>query len=153
MPASSVLTQSTWVEKKREERKKEFAPPCAYQSDRAGKTPVPQHRQPVISEDSIAAGLAFIKHQQSFNSNVQHEVVDLEEDLSPPGESLDMNSRWHPQMSTCKKAAVPPPTSMDYYATSSYKNSSFGNKRSDLSESFRMGLQNSSTENKAANPP
>jgi len=129
-----VLTQSSWVEKKREERISEFAPPSAYSNDNSKKSAAPVQRGPVISEDSITAGLAFMKQQKLSSPPIISEETAAEEDLLPPGENEDAFSRWMP-----RKTEIPPPSSMDYYSSSTKKHSSY--KQPNLRESFSIGIQ------------
>lgn len=106
VPKKPVLSQSTWVEKKREERMPEFAPPSYL---RGKSTPTERERpdvhNPVISEDSIAAGLAFMKQQQQ-PVDQELETDSGDENLLPPGESADAAeySKMQP-----RRAEIPPP--------------------------------------------
>ena len=129
------MTQSTWVEKKREERLSEFAPPSTYFKDNSRKSTQPMDHKPVISEDSIAAGLAFMKQQKLPSSPIiPKETYVEEEDLLPPGENAEAFTKWTP-----RKAEIPPPASMDYYNSSMKRHSS--SRQSNLAESFSIGIQ------------
>lgn len=142
-----MVVPNAWVDKKREERPKEFAPPSAYDSSRPKKPenrkqqrePAPLPQTPVLTEESITAGLAFFKQMNSGPSARAPDPPEEEDDddaLYPPG----MEDTRPPHRSG---AAIPPPTSMDYF-----NSGGSGNKRSsapprtDLAESFRQGLQN-----------
>jgi len=130
-----VMTQSSWVEKNREERVSDFAPPSSYYKDNSKKSAAPVKHEPVISEDSIMAGLAFMKTQTLPSpSAVAEETYVEEEDLLPPGENADTFPRWTP-----RKTEIPPPTSMDYYSSSIKRHSS--SRQTNLAESFSMGIQ------------
>ena len=142
-----MVVPNAWVDKKREERPKEFAPPSAYDSSRTKKPenrkqqrePVPQ--TPDLTEESITAGLAFFKQMNSGHPARAPDPPEEEDDddLYPPG----MEDTRPPHRSG---AAIPPPTSMDYF-----NSGGIGNRRgtapprADLAESFRQGLQNRRT--------
>lgn len=150
------MTQHTWVEKRREERIQEFAPPSFY-VDTKGSEPRPKklakhqevNPQPVISEDSIASGLAFFKQMPNSSSgpNVeQHcEEEENDDDLMPPGEvgapePPPTTSRWRPMSN--RGVEIAPPPSMDYYNhISSHKPRQRTNQRVDVSESFTVGIR------------
>lgn len=153
----------------------EFAPPSAYavasasRSSRPGrqypppppqqppparqKAPSPEPSESALTEESIAAGLAFFKNfpvnpreskvETKFESFVAEEPEEEEEnddDLLPPGESPECSGYRPPQRSG---AAIPPPTSMDYYSNAkSGPRPNRGGGRIDLTESFRQGLAN-----------
>lgn len=160
-----VMTQHSWVEKKREERKQEFAPPSAFtESDTSRPRKFAKHQDPIIktetfiSEDSIISGLAFMKQMQFPRSDVQpsppnkydgrHDVAEEEEenddDLMPPGETdepqtHETKSRWRSQPS--RGAEFPPPSSMDYYNnSSSTARRGVSSHRTDVSQSFNVGI-------------
>ena len=84
----------------------EFAPPSYL---RGKSTPTERERpdvhNPVISEDSIAAGLAFMKQQQQ-PVDQELETDSGDENLLPPGESADAAeySKMQP-----RRAEIPPP--------------------------------------------
>jgi hypothetical protein len=158
------MTQSSWVEKKREERKEEFAPPSAFteSTDTSRPRKFAKHQdpiiktEPVISEDSIISGLAFMKQMQfPSRSGVQpsppdrydgKDVVAEEEenddDLMPPGETdephvAEPSSRWRSVPS--RGAEIAPPSSMDYYNNSSARRG-VSSHRTDVSQSFSVGI-------------
>lgn len=165
------MNQSTWVDKKRDERVNEFAPPSIYnvggssrqQPNKAvarTRNPIPQaptveeSPQPIITEESIIAGLAFMKQMsghsaapQLVNVVTEPELEEDEddEDLLPPGETCSSSSQQHRWSSSkpTKGAAIPPPTSMDYYHNTSTRSrgSDPAHRRKDMSESFKMGIQ------------
>lgn len=158
------MTQTTWVEKKREERKQEFAPPTIYKESDASR-PIRKfaqrqqepviHPGPVISEDSIAAGLAFMKQMTTAHTAPlpeprkipKEEIEENDDGLMPPGESdvpqtVDVSSRWRSVPS--RGVEVAPPTNMDYYANSSSsktRHRGVSNQRTDVSESFSVGIK------------
>ncbi|XP_046654324.1 coiled-coil domain-containing protein 174-like isoform X1 [Daphnia pulicaria] len=164
VPKKPVMTQSSWVEKKREERKEEFAPPSAFteSTDTSRPRKFAKHQdpiiktEPVISEDSIISGLAFMKQMQfPSRSGVQpsppdrydgKDVVAEEEenddDLMPPGETdephvAEPSSRWRSVPS--RGAEIAPPSSMDYYNNSSARRG-VSSHRTDVSQSFSVGI-------------
>ena len=168
------LLQSHWVEKKREERPMEFAPPPAYSNasaapvrhatarhqyppppSQAPKEPSPEPR-PILDDESITAGLAFMKNMFPVSSGIPaatpparpdnvassqsrlEEEEDDDDDLLPPGESPESSSYRPTHRSG---AAIPPPTSMDYYNNTN-AGRRVASKRIDVAESFRQGLEN-----------
>ena len=157
---SLVMTQHSWVEKKREERKQEFAPPSAFtESDTSRPRKFAKHQdqiikaEPVISEDSIISGLAFMKQMQFPKSGVQpspsnkYDEKDVAEeenddDLMPPGETEpqtpEPSSRWRSVPS--RGAEIAPPSSMDYYNSSSTARRGVSSHRTDVSQSFSVGI-------------
>jgi len=161
------MNQSTWVDKKRDERVNEFAPPSIYNAGGSSRPPnkaaartrnplpaahtVEEPPQPTITEESIIAGLALMKQMHNFGGHSPQPVDEPEpeeeddEDLLPPGETVESSSqhRW-PSSKPTKGAAIPPPTSMDYYHNTSSTQSRGSNstrRRNDMSESFKMGIQ------------
>lgn len=154
-----VVTQHGWIEKKREERKQEFAPPSA-SVDTSRPRKFAKHQEPatkidpVISEDSIISGLAFMKNMQFPYPGTQpapsykcEEDIDEENDdnLMPPGETdepelSEPSSRWRPVPS--RGAEFAPPPSMDYYTHSSSATArrAVASQRTNVSESFSMGI-------------
>lgn len=163
------MTQSTWVEGKREERRPEFAPPAAYNEDNSSTRPRKQakHHQepkivepePVLTEDSIISGLAFLKQMQYPYTGVppaarasetlqkyEEEIEENDDGLRPPGET-DMSqppdtgtSRW--RSVPTRGAEIAPPSCMEYYNNSSSKTHqrSGSNQRTDMSQSFSVGI-------------
>ena len=99
-----VMTQHSWVEKKREERKQEFAPPSAFTgSDTSRPRKFAKHQDPiiktetVISEDSIISGLAFMKQMQFPRSDVQPSPpnkYDGKHDVAEEEENDNSIGRW-----------------------------------------------------------
>ena len=179
-PIFIVMTQDTWVDKKREERKQEFAPPAAYKES---ETPRPRkfakHQElipdadPVISEDSIIAGLAFLKQMQFPSPGAQPAlsrkyeentavVEENDDDLMPPGETdesqpgeITTSSRWR-SMPSRRGAEIAPPPSMDYYNNSSSSNTRRGvysSQRTDMSQSFSVGMSQRKNVASGSHPP
>lgn len=119
------------MEKKREERVTEFAP--VYEKP-ARPAPVYSNtakEERSLTEDSIAAGLAFFK-QKTYEKRETVESDD--EELLPPGEGA------FDRPTSSRGAAIPPPTSMDYYAQT--KRTVMSGKKVDVRESFSVGLKN-----------
>ena len=160
---TAVMTQHSWVEKKREERKQEFAPPPAYMGSDTSKPkrfantqPEPVVRpSPMISEDSIVSGLAFMKQMStagcggsptSFTAQHEEAIEENDDGLFPPGESdmpqsQEMSSRWRSVPS--RGVEVAPPTFMYYYNSPSSKARHRGvsSQRPDMSDSFSVGIK------------
>lgn len=156
-----VMSQHSWVEKKREERKQEFAPPSAFtENEMSRPRKFAKHQEsatktdPVITEDSIIAGLAYIRKMQfpfpgpqPSSSNKCEEDIDEENDdnLMPPGETdepqlSEPSSRWRSVPS--RGAEIAPPPSMDYYSNSSSTTArrSMPSQQTNVSESFSAGI-------------
>ncbi|KZS11786.1 Coiled-coil domain-containing protein 174 [Daphnia magna] len=161
IPKKPVMSQHSWVEKKREERKQEFAPPSAFTENEMSKPrKFAKHQEsatktdPVITEDSIIAGLAYIRKMQfpfpgpqPSSSNKCEEDIDEENDdnLMPPGETdepqlSEPSSRWRSVPS--RGAEIAPPPSMDYYSNSSSTTArrSMPSQQTNVSESFSAGI-------------
>lgn len=143
------MTQEAWVEKRREERVGDFAPPPVYGATNSKPAKTVQSKESKeecpITEDSIAAGLAFFKQKDYKESrDVQEKRIDSsdDEELLPPGE-VDFYSRSNQasisRPGPSRGVSIPPPTSLDYYAGTS-KTLKTNGKRVDVSESFAMGL-------------
>ncbi|XP_057374445.2 LOW QUALITY PROTEIN: coiled-coil domain-containing protein 174-like [Daphnia carinata] len=181
VPKKPVMSQHSWVERKREERKQEFAPPSAFtENDTSRPRKFAKHQEsatktnPIMSEESIIAGLAFIRKMQfpcpgtqPSSSNKREEDIDEENDdnLMPPGETDDPqlsapSSRWRSVPS--RGAEIAPPASMDYYSNSSSATArrSMPSERTNVAESFSAGISerrnvagdNLSTEKEARRP-
>ncbi|KAK4016075.1 coiled-coil domain-containing protein 174 [Daphnia magna] len=161
IPKKPVMSQHSWVEKKREERKQEFAPPSAFtENEMSRPRKFAKHQEsatktdPVITEDSIIAGLAYIRKMQfpfpgpqPSSSNKCEEDIDEENDdnLMPPGETdepqlSEPSSRWRSVPS--RGAEIAPPPSMDYYSNSSSTTArrSMPSQQTNVSESFSAGI-------------
>ena len=171
-----MLTQTTWVEKKREERISDFAPPPSYadsnrppaaRSRPVGRQPRPeatagasneQEPQPtkILTEDSISAGLAFIKQQtsrvESRDQSPEQPVpgYDLSEEQEEAETSASQSARWRPKPSRVPVAdlrrgtEIPPPPSMDYYGDgNTHRRGVSSTKSSDVSQSMQMGMLSS----------
>ncbi len=160
------MTQDTWVDKKREERRQEFAPPAAYkESETSRPKKFAKHQEPiadanpVISEDSIISGLAFMKQMQFPSPGIQPTPIrkyedvtageeENDDDLMPPGETdepqpgeITTSNRWR-SMPSRRGAEIAPPPSMDYYNNGSSSNARRGvsSQRTDVSQSFSVGI-------------
>ncbi|KAI9556970.1 hypothetical protein GHT06_016764 [Daphnia sinensis] len=162
IPKKPVMTQHSWIEKKREERKQEFAPPSAFtENDTSRPRKLAKHQEsttrsdPIMTEESIIAGLAFIRNSMQFpfpgtqpsSTNKCEEDIDEENDdnLMPPGETDEPqlsapSSRWRSVPS--RGAEIAPPPSMDYYSNSSSTTArrSVPSQRTNVSESFNAGI-------------
>lgn len=164
------MTQHSWVDQKREERKQEFAPPSAYlENDTSRPKKFARHQEPVvkpkpvISEDSIISGLAFMKQMQFPSpaaglpptplkkSEYEIEDNDNDDDLMPPGESEmpqpeESTSRW--RTIPTRGAEIAPPPCMEYYNnSSSSKTRQRGGSdqpRTNLFQSFSVGINQAS---------
>ena len=171
-----MLTQTTWVEKKREERVSEFAPPPTYadsnrppsvrnrqggrpprQEATAGASSEPELQlTSILTEDSISAGLAFIKQQTSrveFRAQSPEQPVpghDLSEEQEEAEMSTSQSARWRPKPSRVPVAdlrqgtEIPPPPSMDYYVDgNAHRRGAPSTQSSNVSQSMQMGMLSS----------
>lgn len=163
------MLQNTWVEKRREERPSEFAPPSTYDSGRSSTKGMREKRRPektttttgppipprpealepeehsqatgTISEESIVAGLAFFKQMTCPVSPQRKEPERAVVEDSSDDDLLPPGVESFPEQ---RGAAIPPPASMDYYTfpSSSSKSAGRNQPKLDLTESFRQGLEN-----------
>lgn len=115
-------SQEEWVDKQRKNRDEEFAPPSCY------------------THDKYSAKIEPKKKLNPYLSNSKQESRPIQNELSEDS-SEDEDRLMSDFYRVQKGAAIPPPSTFDYYGPSSKKQAKFDKNDSDMEDSIMQGLK------------
>lgn len=136
-------TQEEWVEKKRRERKDEFAPPRSFQSTQRKRTDSDCEEDEDRNKRNLYFSTKKSNHINPYKTNqtsAQHTPKPIVNELSEDEEEPSDNHRRHPKDSK-KGVEIPPPPSFDYYGPSGAKKTKVEKPKSSIEDSITAGLK------------